>query len=360
MSKQRPRNDKCITGMTKTAENKSGDGGYIRMTPNKLKQIIYTAENKKPSMRMRPEQGNDTKLYIAEQSAIINQYLDHFPEWRHLKNGEVVLRRASESYKRMTAEKVKTMILAGVTEPIEEQMEAFLASRKTESNRMCYYYAAQTWAAARGMPSLRKRTFKITKHKPKIYTEQHVRAMLNVDLGPWTIRDRCIIAVAAGGGLRRKELKWLKVSDVRADLAMVEVKDYGQGIKSFQERGVPIPEPYRSYIAAWLNTRAEMVRRYNIVDPGWLFLTERGGQMHDITIYGVMAEAAKKCGLKPGETINAVAHSFRRYALSAYGKNGTSLGLAQEIAGHSSPLITRAYQQFNEEDKLAAASKRGW
>jgi integrase len=82
--------------------------------------------------------------------------------------------------------------------------------------------------------------------------------------------------------------------------------------------------------------------------------------MAEVTIYDVFHHACQKAGLKPGVDINGVVHSGRRSALSAYGKQGTSLGITQQIAGHSNPLTTRHYQQFNDTDLLAAAKKRKW
>ena len=105
---------------------------------------------------------------------------------------------------------------------------------------------------------LPKRKIKLTRREPRIYTEDNIRKLLTISLGGWGVRDRAIIAIAAGCGLRRKELRWLKVSDINLDKNMLYVRDYGQGLKSYQERVVPIPDAYKTYIAAWLNERAAM------------------------------------------------------------------------------------------------------
>ena len=356
--------DKTINGFKETVDKAKPDLSRLRLNPNISADSYKYSVPKSGNMRIKPVDAEiEEKLYITQQTTLVDAYLNGFPDWKAAREGKTVLRRASDAYKKSTIEKIRAMIHGGVREPTVEAVWAWIDAQRDEGTRQTYYYAAKTWAAATGMPVLPARRFKPTRRKPKIYREDDLRKMLSIPLGDWVLRDRAIIAVAAACGLRKKEIRWLKASDVDTEKWLVNVRDYGQGLKSYQERPAPVPDVYRPYIASWLSSRHKMFEEYakkGVMDPEWLFVSDRCGQMAEITIYNVLYNACKKAGLQPGKDINGILHSLRRTALSEYGRSGVSLGMAQQIAGHSSPLTTRQYQQFDETDLLAAAKKRTW
>lgn len=145
------------------------------------------------------------------------------------------------------------------------------------------------------------------------------------------VRDRAMLELLYGGGLRVSELAGLSLGDI--DLKQAEVRVLGKGRK---ERIIPLAEPCIAAVTAWLACRNEFVRE---PDPGALFLGERGKRIAVRRIqtlvrkYGILG--AGRGDLHP----HALRHSCATHMLDG----GANLRAIQELLGHASLSTTQRY-----------------
>ena len=141
-------------------------------------------------------------------------------------------------------------------------------------------------------------------------------------------RDRALLEVLYGCGLRVSEAVGLDVGHVELDEGWVRVVA-GKGGK---DRVVPLGGPAREAIRRYLETRGERV-------PGSaLFLNHRGGRLSSRSVGRILLRHLAE---KPGEGVSphALRHSFATHLLAA----GADLRAIQEMLGHSNLSTTQRY-----------------
>lgn len=153
------------------------------------------------------------------------------------------------------------------------------------------------------------------------------------------LRDRALLEVAYGGGLRVSELAALDVADVDVHGGSVRVRA-GKGRK---DRVAFLGSPALDAVRAW--------RAASGVDEGALFRNVRGGRLTVRAIYDIVRAAGTTNDL-PGVHPHALRHSFATHLLA----NGADIRAIQELLGHASLSTTQRYTQV-ELDQLRVAHK---
>jgi integrase/recombinase XerC len=155
------------------------------------------------------------------------------------------------------------------------------------------------------------------------------------------IRDRAILEVLYGSGLRVSELWGLDLGDV--DLAVGEARVLGKGRK---ERLVPLGGKSIDALRAWLLVRSEVVHpKRRTQDPRALFLSPRGARLGIravqklVRTYGVLG--AGRADLHP----HALRHTCATHMLGG----GADLRAIQEMLGHASLSTTQRYTHVSIE-----------
>ncbi len=149
-------------------------------------------------------------------------------------------------------------------------------------------------------------------------------------------RDRAILEVLYGAGIRVGELCALDPDDLDLDQAMVRVRR-GKGGK---ERRVPMGPAAVEAVRAWLVERGD--------DPdGPLFLNARGRRISDRTVRRLVERAGKRAGV-PDFHPHALRHSFATHLLDA----GADLRAIQEMLGHASLSTTQRYTHVSVQSLL--------
>jgi integrase len=151
-------------------------------------------------------------------------------------------------------------------------------------------------------------------------------------------RDRAVVGLAYGGGLRRAEIAGLNVTDY--DGATVRV--LGKGNK---ERRVPLPSGARKALDAWIEVRG---RR-----PGPLIESlrerDRRGRVRPEAIGLILKKLIRRAGVD-----RATSHDFRRTFISDLLDRGADLVRVQKLAGHASPATTSRYDRRPERELARA------
>ncbi len=183
--------------------------------------------------------------------------------------------------------------------------------------------------------TLPREEHKITRN---ILTENEVLSLLEkLKLtDPVSIRNRAIVELFYGCGVRTTELCNLKVHDVDLkEQTVIVVK--GKGNKS---RVVPVGQYAIYYIQLYLEKARKYMLKGKRNDPGYLFLSQRGNPFNNTTINkSVMRSVAKKLDTKKYLSC----YSFRRSIASHLLAGNVDITYIAKLLGHSSLRTTQRY-----------------
>ena len=178
---------------------------------------------------------------------------------------------------------------------------------------------------------------KLGKYLPSVLSLQEVEAILeSVDMRKASgKRDRAILEVLYGCGLRVSEAAGLRISHIHLDEGFVDV--VGKGDK---QRLVPLGEPAADAIRAYLEDRPTPASR---AVEDILFLNKFGKPLSRISIFKMVKEQAMAAGVQKEISPHTFRHSFATHLI----ENGADLRIVQEMLGHESILTTELYTHID-------------
>ncbi len=171
-----------------------------------------------------------------------------------------------------------------------------------------------------------------------ILTEKEMLALLeNMKLtDPVSIRNRAIIELFYGCGIRTTELCQLKIQDVDLKEQTVTIVK-GKGNKF---RIVPVGQYATYYIQLYLGKARKYMLKGKRNDPGYLFLSQRGNPFNNTTINkSVMRSVAKKLENKKYLSCYSMRHAVATHLLA----NNVDITYIAKLLGHSSLKTTQRY-----------------
>jgi len=146
-------------------------------------------------------------------------------------------------------------------------------------------------------------------------------------------RDRAIVELLYGSGLRVSELCALRPGDIDETASVATV--WGKGSK---QRRVPVSAPALDAIRSWLKVRPAMASESAQSDA--VFLNRRGGAMSPRDVRRVLDRRA----LAPTHP-HALRHTFATHLLDG----GADLRSVQELLGHADLATTQIYTRVSRE-----------
>jgi len=155
---------------------------------------------------------------------------------------------------------------------------------------------------------------------------------------PTGVRDRAILELLYGAGLRVSELTGLDVDDL--DLEEGAVRVLGKGSK---ERDVPIGRMAQDAIGTYLRTARPSLATAR--SRGALFLNARGGRLTRQSCARLLAGHARMAGVRRTVTPHDLRHSFATHLL----EGGADVRVVQELLGHASVATTQIYTLVTTE-----------
>ena len=178
---------------------------------------------------------------------------------------------------------------------------------------------------------------KLGKYLPEVLSVEEVSAILeSVDLkAPFGLRDRAILEVLYGCGLRVSEAAGLRISHVHLDEGFVDV--IGKGDK---QRLVPLGEVAADAIRAYLPARPVPAER---AFEDILFLNRFGRPLSRVSIFKLVKSQAMVAGIRKEISPHTFRHSFATHLI----ENGADLRIVQEMLGHESILTTEIYTHID-------------
>ncbi|WP_297437075.1 site-specific tyrosine recombinase/integron integrase [Thermococcus sp.] len=182
---------------------------------------------------------------------------------------------------------------------------------------------------------------KVPKSLPKSLTKEEVRRLISV-IPPTRKRDRLIVLLLYGAGLRVSELCNLKRSNIDFDRSVLLVR----GGKGAKDRVVPISRALLEEIRSYLESRNDASE--------YLLVEERRNNKDRIstkTVWYLLRRYGTKVGLKV--TPHMLRHSFATHML----ENGVDIRAIQELLGHSNLSTTQIYTKVTVEHLRKAQEK---
>ena len=185
---------------------------------------------------------------------------------------------------------------------------------------------------------------KVPSGLPKALSEAEVDALLAAVTGddPVARRDRAILEVLYGCGLRVSELVGLSLADL--DLGGGLLRAFGKGAK---ERIVPVGRLACEAVAAWLapggRRQLEPDRWARRGDSEAVFLNTRGGRLSRQGAWGIVRRYGDAVGLGDRLSPHVLRHSCATHMLD----HGADIRVVQELLGHASISTTQVYTKVS-------------
>lgn len=185
---------------------------------------------------------------------------------------------------------------------------------------------------------------------PKALTEEEIDLVFSVVVGDGSlvIRDRAILEVMYGAGLRISETTGLSLADV--DLAERLLRVTGKGSK---ERIVPIGRMAKDALLGWMDpdVRGSLrPKRPTRDDDAALFVNNRGRRLTRQGLWGIVRKYAAAAGLGERCTPHVLRHSCATHLLD----HGADIRTVQELLGHASVSTTQTYTRVSNERLFSA------
>jgi integrase/recombinase XerD len=155
---------------------------------------------------------------------------------------------------------------------------------------------------------------------------------------PLVFRDRALLELAYGAGLRVSEWISIGVRDVMFDEGLVRV--FGKGSK---ERLVPIGRRAIGALASYV--RELRPRLEHGEGRGALFLNARGQPLTRMGAWKILTKYVTRAGIEKHVSPHTLRHSFATHLL----EGGADLRAVQEMLGHADISTTQIYTHVDRE-----------
>ena len=175
---------------------------------------------------------------------------------------------------------------------------------------------------------------RVEKKLPEVLSLEDIDAMIAcIDMSkPEGHRNRAIIEMLYGSGLRVSELTDLRLSNIYRQEGYMRI--LGKGSK---QRLVPISPVADEQLGYWLQDRYALDIKPEAVDI--VFLNHYGRQLTRAMIFTIVKRLAQAAGITKTISPHTLRHSFATHLL----QNGADLRIIQQLLGHESIVTTEIY-----------------
>lgn len=287
---------------------------------------------------------------------LIEDYLNHLRIERGLAANSYL------SYKRDLKKFADYVIINNISIPTcrTSELYAFILSQK-ELGHSAKTLARYT-AALRGFygylvhediitddPTIYLSSPRMEQSLPKVLPENIISQAMakDTDSQHLTIRDRAVVEILYGCGLRVSEVIKISLNDISFDLGYLRCK--GKGDK---ERIVPVGEPGLKALGEYINRSRQIILAKNIKprteDRNTLFLNSKGRPLTRQAVWLILKKWARKQGVANNVYPHIMRHSFATHLL----ENGADLRSVQEMLGHADISTTQIYTHLSKKKLL--------
>jgi integrase/recombinase XerC len=220
----------------------------------------------------------------------------------------------------------------------EQGLSKTSVARSLAAVRSLYRWLAQQRLIEQN-PAALVATPKLPKKLPRVPTIEEMNLVLDSDMpeASFPERDRLMLELLYGCGIRNSELVSLNVDDVRLSTEVILVRGKGK-----KERYVPFGDSVKSALAAYLPARQRVIGERRKHTPA-LLINRRGGRLTTRSVGRIVKKMAVAKGLSPDVHPHTLRHAFGTHLL----EEGADLRAIQEMLGHERLATTQRYTQLS-------------
>jgi integrase/recombinase XerC len=204
------------------------------------------------------------------------------------------------------------------------------------------------WLAREGVveqnPAKLVATPKLAKKLPRVPTIEEMNSVLDgqmPDAAAFPERDRLMLELLYGCGIRNSELTGINLDDIRLSAEAILIRGKGK-----KERYVPFGDSVKSALAAYLPARLVMLAQTR--NTAALLINQRGGRLTTRSVGRIIKKIAVAKGLSPDVHPHTLRHAFGTHML----EEGADLRAIQELLGHERLATTERYTQLSMKHVL--------
>lgn len=224
---------------------------------------------------------------------------------------------------------------------VESGIKASSINRKIVTLRSFYKFLLKR-ALIEKDPTLKIKILKASKKLPQFVQEDEMNRLLDQfdfddSFEGW--RDRLILELLYGTGIRLSELIELRAMDLDTDQSVMKVLG-----KRNKERIIPFSQNLTNVISSYLNFRSHLFP-YNSNDH--VLVTDNGGKCYPMMVYRVVNKYLSVFTTIEKKSPHVLRHTFATHLLN----NGADLNAVKDLLGHASLAATQVYTH-NSLEKL--------
>lgn len=289
---------------------------------------------------------------MLDEGALLRFQLDRFGDYLTLEQGTSP--RTLEAYRRDVERLVEYAKIKGALTPVDltsRMMREFVyhlkdmglspsSIRRNISAIRTYFKFLMADGVVTRDPSERLETPKGWRTLPDVLTVDEIEQLLAAPKieQSMAFRDRAMLELAYGAGLRVSEWITLGVKDVLFEDMLVRV--FGKGSK---ERLVPIGRKAIGAVATYIRELRPVVEKG--AGKGVLFLNARGEPLTRMGAWKILRGHVESAGIAKAVSPHTLRHSFATHLL----EGGADLRAVQEMLGHADISTTQIYTHVDRE-----------
>jgi integrase/recombinase XerD len=278
--------------------------------------------------------------------------LERFADFLAMEKGSSL--RTQEAYARDVSRMVQFALSKGASAPLDvtpKLLRAFIyhmkdlglspaSIRRSVSATRSYFKFLMGDGHVVRDPSERLDTPQRWRTLPDVLTVAEIQKLLAAPTmdDPLYFRDRAMLELAYGAGLRVSEWIGIAVKDVLYDDGLVRV--FGKGSK---ERLVPIGRGAIGALAIY--AREQRPKQEKGSGKGKLFLNARGEPLSRMGAWKILRKYVQRSGIMKTVSPHTLRHSFATHLL----EGGADLRAVQEMLGHADISTTQIYTHVDRE-----------
>jgi integrase/recombinase XerC len=200
------------------------------------------------------------------------------------------------------------------------------------------------WLAQEGVveqnPAALVSTPKLSKKLPRVPTVEEMNSVLDgtmPEIASFSERDRLMLELLYGCGIRNSELVGVNVDDIRISNEAILIRGKGK-----KERYVPFGDAVRSALETYRPARQLVLSEFRKNTPA-LLINQRGGRLTTRSVGRIIKKIAVAKGLSADVHPHTLRHAFGTHML----EEGADLRAIQEMLGHERLSTTQRYTQLS-------------
>ncbi|MFZ1008326.1 MAG: tyrosine recombinase XerC [Candidatus Sulfotelmatobacter sp.] len=205
------------------------------------------------------------------------------------------------------------------------------------------------WLAREGFveqnPAKLVATPKLPKKLPRVPTIEEMNFVIDgamPEAAAFPERDRLMLELLYGCGIRNSELTGINLDDIRLSAEAILIRGKGK-----KERYVPFGDSVAGVLKAYLPDRQKILAVFN-KQTAALLINRRGGRLTTRSVGRIIKKIAVAKGLSSDVHPHTLRHAFGTHML----EEGADLRAIQELLGHERLATTQRYTQLSMKHVL--------